>query len=540
MAEKIEVGVVIKGAGKAATDINKVGTASKNLGTDLKGNNFIVDQLTGSLDQMTGGAFSGFKKAATGLKTFISGLKTTKSAIIATGIGALVIAFGLLVTYWDDIKVLVNGVSSEQKILLKYAEDTRDAAQEQLNITNQSEASLRLAGMSEREILNLKIQQTNEVILATEAILTQQKLQKEAQVEAARRNQEIAAGILAFLQLPITMLLGAVDALTYGLSKVGAIEEATNLVEEASMFQASFLFNPETIEEEGDAVIEATENTLRKLQNSRDGFTLEAQQRDADAAQAKIDADAEIARQKEEVRLAKVAADAENASAEEDAKQAVTDADSARMETFFSNLEAISEADIEATEKSLKELRIKRAAEEATAKAVRAARLGVVSAAFDALGAMAKTEEQQKKLAIAQILVNQGIAMSQAIAGATTSATATGPGAFVATPLFIAQALGIVLGSFASIKGVMNEAGASTDGLDLSMPDMGGSIGNATGQRVGETAETVGNQLALTPGMVGQFGGNVSTTPIVQAYILQSNIAYADALQTELQNQASL
>ena len=285
MAEKIEVGVVIKGAGKAATDINKVGTASKNLGTDLKGNNFIVDQLTGSLDQMTGGAFSGFKKAATGLKTFISGLKTTKSAIIATGIGALVIAFGLLVTYWDDIKVLVNGVSSEQKILLKYAEDTRDAAQEQLNITNQSEASLRLAGKSEREILNLKIQQTNEVILATEAILTQQKLQKEAQVEAARRNQEIAAGVLAFLQLPITMLLGAVDALTYGLSKVGAIEEATNLVEEASKFQASFLFNPETIEEEGDAVIEETENILRKLQNSRDGFTLEAQQRDADAAQ---------------------------------------------------------------------------------------------------------------------------------------------------------------------------------------------------------------------------------------------------------------
>ena len=537
MAEKIEVGVVVKGAGKAATDINKVGTASKNLGTDLKGNNFIVDQLTGSLDQMTGGAFSGFKKAATGLKTFISGLKTTKSAIIATGIGALVIAFGLLVTYWDDIKVLVNGVSSEQKILLKYAEDTRDAAQEQLNITNQSEASLRLAGKSEREILNLKIQQTNEVILATEAILTQQKLQKEAQVEAARRNQEIAAGVLAFLQLPITMLLGAVDALTYGLSKVGAIEEATNLVEEASKFQASFLFNPETIEEEGDAVIEETENILRKLQNSRDGFTLEAQERDAAAAQAKIDADAEIARQKEEVRLAKVAADAENASAEEDAKQAVTDADSARMETFFSNLEAISKGDEQATIKRLKELKKTKDAEEATAKAVRSARLDLVSAAFDALGAMAKTEEQQKKLAIAQILVNQGIALSNAIAGALQSATGTGPAAVFTAPGFTATLIGLVLSSFASVKGVMDSAGAATDGLETTMPS---SIGNATGQRVGETAETVGNQLALTPGMVGQFGGNVSTTPIVQAYILQSNIAYADALQTELQNQASL
>jgi hypothetical protein len=149
---------------------------------------------------------------------------------------------------------------------------------------------------------------------------------------------------------------------------------------------------------------------------------------------------------------------------------------------------------------------------------------------------MAKTEEQSKKLAIAQILVNQAIAMSQAIAGATTSATATGPGAFVATPLFIAQALGIVIGSFASIKGVMNQAGAATDGLDLSPPSVGGGGGGGGG---GGESSGMGNQLALTPDMAGSFLGN-SAIPPVQAYIVQNDIADAGALQTELQTQASL
>tara|TARA_R110001599_G_scaffold10942_1_gene52838 strand:+ start:3622 stop:5316 length:1695 start_codon:yes stop_codon:yes gene_type:complete len=564
MAEKIEVGVVVKGAGKAASDISKVGQASKNLGGNLKGNSQIVNQLTGSLDKMTGGAFSGFKNAAMGLKTFITGLKTTKTAIIATGIGALVVAFGLLVTYWDDIKVLVNGVSKEQQDLLKYAEGTRDAAQAQLDITNQSEASLKLAGKSEREILNLKIQQTNEIILATEAILIQQKELKRTQVEAARKNQEITAGIIAFMQLPITLLLSSVDALTLGLSKLGLIEEATNFVEDAAMFTASFLFDPETVEEEGDATISALEDTLRTMKNSRDGFINTKKAQDAAADKAEKDAadkakedtatseqeaidtqkaidDAKIAAQirledelyalslsdkeREELALQQKyderAAIAEgNEALEKDAKQ-----------QYYDDLEALQNKYDKGGEDSDKK-RIER--EKAVAKAVRAARLGVVSAGFDALKSMAKTEEGQKKLAIAQILVNQGIAMSNAVvAGLSAAAKMPQPAGLFAAPGFVATALGIALSSFASIKGVMNQAGAATAGLDTTMPSLSGGGGGG-----GDTSGS-GNQLALTPDMAGSFLGN-SAIPPVQAYIVQNDIADAGALQTELQTQASL
>ena len=133
--------------------------------------------------------------------------------------GAIVVALGLIVAYWDDIKGAVNGVSRAQRQILEDTEATIAANEENLYaLTEESENSLKLQGKSEREIRDLKIQQTNEVITATEALLEQQRQVKKSQVEAAERNQKITAGIIGFLTLPITTLLGAVDALTYGLA----------------------------------------------------------------------------------------------------------------------------------------------------------------------------------------------------------------------------------------------------------------------------------------------------------------------------------
>ena len=164
------------------------------------------------------------------------------------------------------------------------------------------------------------------------------------------------------------------------------------------------------------------------------------------------------------------------------------------------------------------------AIEKATADAVRTARLGIVAAGFDALKSMAKTEEGQKRLAISQILVNQGIAMAEAYRGAMQSASGTGPLAAFTAPGFTATMIGMVLSSFASIKGVMNQAGASS-----------GSIGTSSGGGGGGGS----TQLALTP-TLDSFGEGTLELPAVQAYVLQNNIADADALQQALQNQSSL
>ena len=571
MAENIDVGITIKGVDKGVADLNKLAGFAENLGDALSGADKDVGLLEGGLDKMTKGAYSGFKKGAEGIKTFIVGLKATKTAIIATGIGALVVAFGLLVVYWDDIKEAVTGVNEEQKLLLKYAEGTRDAAQAQLNYTSQTESTLRLAGKSERDILNLKTQQTNEIILATEQILLQQKQQKEGQIKAAERNQKITAGVLAFLTLPLSILFGAVDALTYGLSKLGVLEEGTSMVEDAAMWTASFIFDPEKVEEEGDATIVEIEDQLLKMKNTRDGFVLQQQSADAAADKAAKDARDKVAAEtaaseQEVIDTAKAIADAKTAaqieledelyalslSAYERAELALQQEFDRRDAAAGDNAELKKAAeqrlidDLAALQKKADDDKAaaqkvvddkdaadrqtaddkKIAQEEATAQAIKAARLGIVAAGFDALKTMAKTEEGQKRLAISQILVNQGIAMSQAIAGATTSGTATGPGAFVATPLFIAEALAIVLGSFASIKGVMNQAGAASGSVGTSSGGGGGGLGGNT-------------QLALTP-TFESFGADTLALPAVQAYILQNNIADADALAQALQNQSSL
>ena len=170
------------------------------------------------------------------------------------------------------------------------------------------------------------------------------------------------------------------------------------------------------------------------------------------------------------------------------------------------------------------------AQEEATAQAVKAARMSVVSAGFQALGVMAKTEEGQKKLAIAQILVNQGIAMSNAVvAGLSAAAKMPQPAGLFAAPGFVATAIGIALSSFASIKGVMNQAGASASGV-------GASGGGANGTGIASNRE--GPTLGLTPDM--QDAVTPGSIPPINAYVVQTQLADQTALAAQIRTATTL
>ena len=605
MAEKIEVGVVIKGADKASQDMSKVTDGAKDLGSSMEGADKMVSLLEGGLDKMTNGAYSGFKKGAMGIKTFVMGLKATKTAIIATGIGALVVAFGLLVAYWDDIKEAVTGVSAEQEKLLINSRETTAAAQAEYDITLQTEATLKLRGATEKEILEDKRRQVKAIVEATKNEIELALIRNKAQNDAADQNQKILAGIIAFMQAPVTFLLGSVDALTYGLEKLGLIEKATTFAKDAALWTASLVIDPEKIKAEGDAVVAELENQLRNQENTLANFTLQQETAAKKEKELKAAADAEKLTAEEALALELARLRAENLTDAEakalallelerettrqelkekgarqellDAMDANFDARKKEIEQTFADERAAAnqvltdylmskeELELAAFDKKADALRLaniaakgdevaleekfridrkaitdrfdaaEKAAAKATAQAVRTARLGVVAAGFDALKSMAKTEEQSKKLAIAQILVNQGIALSSAIAGAQASATGMGPLAVFTAPGFTLSMIAMVLSSFAQIKGIMNQAGAATAGLDLSTPSLGGG-GSGGG---GSSSGGGGNQLAMTPDMAASFGEGVEIPP-VQAYIVQNDISDAGALATELQLQASL
>jgi hypothetical protein len=213
------------------------------------------------------------------------GANTFKKALITTGIGALVVAVGLLVAYWEDIMALVGGVSKEQKDLNEATQKDLQANQEKLDAIDGQANQLKLQGKSEAEILALKIAQTDEAIKSAEINLANAQATKKAQVEASERNKAILAGVLKFVSVPLTLILGTIDKFTAGLKNLGVIEEATNLLDDSTDYLASFIFDPEAVAEEGDATIKEAENALNQLKEKRAGFTLSQQEADKAAGE---------------------------------------------------------------------------------------------------------------------------------------------------------------------------------------------------------------------------------------------------------------
>jgi len=240
----------------------------------------------------------------TAFKGLTVGVNGFKKALISTGIGALVVAVGLLVAYWDDILALVGGVSTEQKKLNEATKLDLQAQTDKLDAIDGQANQLKLQGKTEEEILEMKIAQTAEAIMAAEVNLQNAKATKQAQIDASKRNQEILAGLLAFLSLPITAILGTVDLISSGLKQLGILEESTTLLDDSTKYLASFVFDPEKVAAEGDQVIKEAEGALNKLKEQSAGFTL-SQQEAQKAAGEKASAEREKQSQKEAEELAK-------------------------------------------------------------------------------------------------------------------------------------------------------------------------------------------------------------------------------------------
>lgn len=120
-----------------------------------------VNHLTGgfakTIFDLGEGLVSAFGKGTIALNLF-------KVALISTGIGALVVAVGLLVAYWDDIVGYVTGVSSALKDQRKILEDNVKTQEKSVELLENSENVLKLQGKSQLQINKLKIDELNTLI----------------------------------------------------------------------------------------------------------------------------------------------------------------------------------------------------------------------------------------------------------------------------------------------------------------------------------------------------------------------------------------
>tara|TARA_R100001440_G_scaffold61179_2_gene81049 strand:+ start:20472 stop:22298 length:1827 start_codon:yes stop_codon:yes gene_type:complete len=134
------------------------------------------------------------------------------------------------------------------------------------------------------------------------------------------------------------------------------------------------------------------------------------------------------------------------------------------------------------------------------------------SGLFRTMGQMAEdNSKQQKNLAVADVLLNQAMAMAGAIRGATQSAKDP-----ISLATFIVSMLGTVLGSFVQVKKIMGQAGAT-----------GGGGGG------GETRSSFAD-MSVTPLPA------VIDTPDMQAYVVQSQLQGQNAMAEQLNNQITL
>ena len=129
---------------KAVEEIEKVNEElketqkqAKKTGKEISEGMVIGNAAVKQIDKFTGGLASSLVKVAKAAK--LSG-KAMRVALISTGIGAITIAVGLLVEYWDDITDLIGGSNKELERQIILNNENLDAVDRKLrNIRTQIE-----------------------------------------------------------------------------------------------------------------------------------------------------------------------------------------------------------------------------------------------------------------------------------------------------------------------------------------------------------------------------------------------------------------
>jgi len=508
-----------------------------------------------------------FKALGISARIALNGIKT---GIAATGVGVLLIALGAIVAYWDDIKELVGGVSSEQEKLNAQAQANLDIQQGKLDAIGGQENILKLQGKSEKDILKLKIAQTDEVIKATENQIAQNDITAKAQIAASQRNKDILAGIIKFIQTPLTLLLEGVDMVGKALGQnFGLAQGFSDLVDKG----ASLIFDPEAEKKKAEETRKESLKGLEKLKNDRAGLQLSVKNIDDQAnkdAQAKQkeanDKAIELAKQKadalEKIRQGEIDTEAERRAEElyqiqEQYRLLIEEATK-----FGKDTTALKEAQLtkerELAERFKKEdqekedaywnteaekaierqnnLKTQKDKEIEIEKAVADQKLAIQNQNIDSTiagisvlkGIFEKNKAIQKGLIVAESAV--GIAKIIINTQAANARAALELGPYVAPPYIAANNISAGVGIAANIAATVKALSALGGG------GAGGASANANG---GAAAPAPSFNVVGNSG-VNQIAQTLGNQQPMQAYVVANNVTTQQSLDRNIVNNASL
>jgi len=461
--------------------------------------------------------------------TAIDAFKGIKSAIGSTGIGLLVIALGALYTYWDDIKEAVSGVSAEQKKLNELSQENVNAENEKLKALGSQDNILKLQGKSEREILAIKVKQTDEAIQATEINQKNQIQTNKLAVDGAKRNYEMLKSYIDFVSTPLRFLYktgaesinGIIDLLNKipGVKIKGRLDEA--LGDKASDYLTKLGFDPDKTKSDGDKVVKESQDALNKLKNDRAGYLLSIREINKKEAEDRKKAEEdETKRQKEELEKRQKANEeywnkylelATNKSKEKIDNQKAFDALDAEN-TAFVNEKSLTDL----KEKNDKELEI----EKAKVEQKKAIQDQLVSSGEQLIKNIQNLAGKNKAIQKAAIIADGGVAIGKAIANTNEAVTKDlTKGAPFSAPLV---ALDIAVGatSIASIIKGTNQALQAVGGGSVSSGSGATTTGGGTSASPQMSFQTSKeNQIATS------LGSKMNEQPPIKAYVTTGDVA---------------
>jgi hypothetical protein len=478
-----------------------------------------------------------------------------KNAIGSTGIGLLVVALGAIYAYWDDIKAAVSGVSEEQKKLNASSQKNADIENEKLKAIGNQDNILKLQGKSEKEILDIKIKQTDEAISANKINQENQKLNTKLAVEGAARNLDMLKTYIEFISMPVRFLYengaAAINKVIALLNKIPGIDIKYNIDEKfgnkAVDYLAKLAFDPEKVKKEGDATVKASQDTINKLLNDRAGYQLGKNAIDKKAAE-----DAQLTEEEKKKKL-KELTDKYNETLGGDTPEAIDTTgleNKAYLDAKFKEEELARE---QAHQLAITQLQYDSQYErEEREEDARQRKIAAFQATTDAIGSIAQSGEQlltsiqaaglargkagqavMKALALVQIGADSAIAFSKMMQGTEASAAgaATGapgpaaPAVYLATKIaFYASGSAAIIANLAKAKALLSGGGEAGGGAAAGG---GGGVPAAPSFNVvgpsgaNQIAESIGNR-DTQPVRAFVVGGDVTTQQGLNRGIVQN------------------
>jgi len=406
----------------------------------------------------------------------VNAFNSIKTAIGSTGIGLLVVALGTIYAYWDDIKAAVTGVTEEQKKLTIQSEKNVKTEQDKLSELDSQDEVLKQQGLSERQILKLKEQQTQEII-------KQQILQLEGAKMAAEKELELTTSRYAKTAAMVSSFAGT----SIGLSVAG------------------LLFNPAETQKKSSETINILDKNLKESRNKLAGYQNQIKQIDiaeAKEATSKKEKAIETERTNELERLKGIQAVSVGVNQETNNLIFASNVSAAKMNADVQKWNTQMEDEQSKARQKINE-------QEFVAKQENAKKYSALIGGFADLAG--RQTGVGKTLAVAEATINTYLAASQVLSAKSPQ--------YIVNPFlrFSSAALTIAMG-LKNVKSILSVKVPNGGGAGGSLPSDGGAASAPTQAPIASAVQVSQTQS------VGTSSVNIANQSAVKAFVVERDI----------------